>query len=100
VTKNMAPWHRKLGHGEAWAREVTSSLDGFFFAACQKKNQSRLGALAAGPDGFFFRSPAGRGRDWIFFSQPRPGRGRDGIFFSRPGVVTGFFFRRPVGEEA
>ena len=81
----------------SWAKlgpqKAVPSPDGFFFAACQKKIQSRLGALTAGPDGFFFRSPAGRGRDWIFFSRPRPGRGRDWIFFSHSGVVTGFFFR-------
>ena len=69
----------------SWAKlgpqKAVPSPDGFFFAACQKKIQSRLGALTAGPDGFFFRSPAGRGRDWIFFRGP--GRG---------GVVTGFFF--------
>ena len=61
-------WHRKLGHGEAWAREVTSSLDGFFSAGCGKI-QSRLGGLAGSPGGFF-RGRAGRGRDWIFFAGP------------------------------
>ena len=59
ATKNMAPWHRKLGHGEAWAREVTSSLDGFFSQAA-KKNQPLLGAPAASMDGFFSQ-PGGPG---------------------------------------
>ena len=56
----------------SWAKlgpeKAVPSPDGFF-AACQK-NSSHDSELSRPARTDFFRSPAGRGRDWIFFAAP------------------------------